>query len=173
MIRYLREAVFWLTGAAFLLLINLAIIEREAIIEEGDTVILALAPVDPRSLIQGDYMALAYELERDEGLRAAAQTRATAGQIEGLLVLAPDAEGVHRFRRIDDGNALSPGERRFHYRWRRDRLRLPGKSFLFQEGTAEAYEAARFATFKVGEDGDAVLVGLRDERLNEIRPQGS
>jgi len=164
----LREAIFWLTGVAFLVLVNLAIIGRETIIEKGDTAILALAPVDPRSLIQGDYMALAYELQRDEALAAAAEERAASGETEGLLVLAPDAEGVHRFRRIDDGRPLGAGELRLIYRWRDGRLRLAGESFFFQEGTAETYQRARFAAFKVGEDGDAVLVGLRDETLAKI-----
>ena len=169
----LRELVFWLTGVVILVLLNLAIFEREAIIAEGDTAILALVPVDPRSLIQGDYMALTYELQRDPALTAAAEERAAAGESEGRLVLAPDERGVHRFRRLDDGSLLGPDELRLVYRWRKERLRLPGRSFFFQEGTGAAYESARFATFRVGADGDAVLVGLRDETLGEIDPNGS
>ena len=166
----LRGVVFWLTGILILVLLNLAIVEREAIIAEGDTAILALVPVDPRSLIQGDYMALTYELQRDPALTAAAEERALAGATEGLLVLAPDEEGIHRYRRLEDGSLLGPDELRLLYRWRDDRLRLPGRSFFFQEGTAEAFARARFATFQVGAEGDAVLVGLRDEDLAEITP---
>lgn len=166
----LRELVFWLTGIVILVLLNLAIFEREAIMAEGDTAILALVPVDPRSLIQGDYMSLTYELQRDPALTAAAEERAAAGETHGLLVLAPDERGIHRFRRLDDGSLLGPDELRLIYRWREARLRLPGRSFFFQEGTGAAYERARFATFKVGAEGDAVLVGLRDETLAEIVP---
>lgn len=164
----LREAIFWLTGLAFLLFINLAIVERETIIEQGETAILALAPVDPRSLIQGDYMALAYELERDETVLEAVEARAVTGKSDGLLVLAPDTAGVHRFKRLDDGSPLGAGELRLVYRWRQGGLRLPGESFFFQEGRAEDFQQARFAAFKVDENGEAVLVGLRDEALGEI-----
>ena len=165
---WLREAIFWLTGLAFLLFVNLAIVGRETIIEEGETAILALAPVDPRSLIQGDYMALAYELQRDEAVTEAAKARAAAGERDGRLVLAPDAEGVHRFQRLDDGRPLDTGELRLFYRWRQGGLRLPGESFFFQEGRAEDFQRARFAAFKVDENGEAVLVGLRDETLGDI-----
>lgn len=170
MMALLRELVFWVTGVLILVLLNLAIFERETIMAEGDTAILALVPVDPRSLIQGDYMALTYELQRDPALTAAAEERAAAGEREGRLVLAPDERGIHRFRRLDDGSLLGPDELRLAYRWRDQRLRLPGRSFFFQEGTGTVFEGARFATFKVGAEGDAVLVGLRDETLAEIEP---
>ena len=116
-------------------------------------------------------MALAYELQRDEAVTDAAKSRAAAGDREGWLVLAPDAEGVHRFQRLDDGRPLATGELRLLYRWRQNSLRLPGESFFFQEGRAEDFEQARFAAFKVDENGEAVLVGLRDERLAEIEAE--
>ena len=36
------------------------VVQKEAVLEEGHLVLLALAPVDPRSLMQGDYMTLRY-----------------------------------------------------------------------------------------------------------------
>jgi uncharacterized membrane-anchored protein len=43
-------------------LINLAIYQKEQHLSHGEVVRLKLAPVDPRSLMQGDYMALRFEL---------------------------------------------------------------------------------------------------------------
>ncbi|MFX7329222.1 GDYXXLXY domain-containing protein, partial [Acinetobacter baumannii] len=34
--------------------------QKEMLLKEGQLVLLPLAPVDPRSLMQGDYMALRY-----------------------------------------------------------------------------------------------------------------
>ena len=38
------------------------IIKNESILNDGKTVLLELRPVDPRSIMQGDYMALRFSL---------------------------------------------------------------------------------------------------------------
>ena len=43
-------------------LINWSIYQKEQHLRHGDVIKLKLAPVDPRSLMQGDYMALRFEL---------------------------------------------------------------------------------------------------------------
>ena len=50
---------------AVLITVNANIIKYENHLKTGDTVLLELAPVDPRGFMQGDYMALSYALERD------------------------------------------------------------------------------------------------------------
>lgn len=39
-----------------------SVMQKETLIAKGTEVLLRLAPVDPRSLMQGDYMALNYEV---------------------------------------------------------------------------------------------------------------
>ncbi|WP_319022245.1 GDYXXLXY domain-containing protein, partial [Proteus mirabilis] len=51
-----------LCGALVLAFVNAAIWQKEALIGTGTTVYVELAPVDPRSLMQGDYMRLAFAL---------------------------------------------------------------------------------------------------------------
>ena len=60
----LRGASVWvLVGlAAVLAVANYAIVDKERVIAHGRTVYVALAPVDPRSLMQGDYMALNFRV---------------------------------------------------------------------------------------------------------------
>ena len=41
------------------------IIKNESILNDGETILLKLRPVDPRSLMQGDYMALRFSLGDD------------------------------------------------------------------------------------------------------------
>ena len=45
--------------------VNGAIVGKERIRRDGELVFLALAPVDPRALMQGDYMALRFALVRE------------------------------------------------------------------------------------------------------------
>jgi uncharacterized membrane-anchored protein len=132
-------------------------IQKQRILANGQTVLLPLAPLDPRSLMQGDYMQLRYQLE----------TELDRGDIprHGKLVLAVDDEGVGHFVRIDDGTPLHDGEHLLEYRLREDwgqNLRVGAESFLFEEGTAAIYEDARFGELVVSDSGEAILVGLRD-----------
>lgn len=47
---------------AVLGIVNASIIDKEKHLAEGQVVYLELAPVDPRSLMQGDYMALNFRV---------------------------------------------------------------------------------------------------------------
>ena len=53
-----RKAIALIAGLAVLALVNLGIYQREQLLTRGQIVLLDLAPVDPRSLMQGDYMRL-------------------------------------------------------------------------------------------------------------------
>jgi uncharacterized membrane-anchored protein len=48
-----------------LALVNWSIFGKEKQLAEGKIVYLDLAPVDPRSLMQGDYMALRFQLANE------------------------------------------------------------------------------------------------------------
>ncbi len=55
----------WLSIAVIivaLIMVNISIYQKQHLLAKGDIIILELAPVDPRSLMQGDYMALSYAL---------------------------------------------------------------------------------------------------------------
>lgn len=62
--RALRAALA-LSIALVLGLAAWSVLGFETLLRQGRTVYLELAPVDPRSLMQGDYMALSYQLERE------------------------------------------------------------------------------------------------------------
>src|SRR3546814_17810835 len=47
---------------------------------------------------------------------------------------------------------------------------IGAESFLFQDGHAEAYAAARYGILKVAPDGSSVLAGLADSERRPIRP---
>ncbi len=168
----------WLPAIALTLLscgiVGGGIVQKELILARGQTVLLPLAPVDPRSLMQGDYMVLRYELEREMGLLEPWEREpgfADPFPRHGRLVLRVDEHGVGRFARIDDGGELREDERLLEYRLREGwngRVRIGAESFLFEEGTAQVYEAARYGELVVAEGGEAVLVGLRDEQRRPL-----
>lgn len=157
--RDLRTRIALIAGVLVLLATHLAIVQKEALLANGRVVLLELAPVDPRSLVQGDYMALQFRLADD--VLAVERAMAAAGSSDGRLVLRNDANGVARLARRDDGRALQPGEFLLRYRVRHGVVRFATDAYFFQEGTAARYEAARYGEFRVDDDGDAILTGLR------------
>ena len=144
-----------IAGAALLVLgaVNWSIVAKERIKTQGERVYLQLAPVDPRSLMQGDYMALRFALANSISTEAS-----------GRAPLAVDAQGVATLN-------PSPDTARLHirYRVRNGQVWLGTNAYFFQEGTAERYTSARYGEFRVDrETGEAVLVGLRDESFKSL-----
>lgn len=157
-----------LVGLALVLGVSGALVaSKERLLASGTVVLLELAPVDPRSLMQGDYMRLDYAIARD--LSGATDTQPETGE----LVVGLDSAGVARFvRRHDSDGALAPGEHLLRYRRRGSRVRIGTDAFYFQEGTADRYARARYGEVRVARDGASVLVGLRDSagvRLGSAR----
>ena len=139
---------------------NLTILQKQEIVDNGRKVLLRLAPVDPRSLIQGDFMRLRYD-------RASYPDARTQESLpwRGTVVLALDDLGVGEFARTDDGTALAPGEVRIGYKLsgRGGTMRFGADSFFFQEGDADLYANADFGVLHVDDEGGSVLVGLAGE----------
>lgn len=133
------------------------IVQKEHVLSSGRPVLLELAPVDPRSLMQGDYMTLEYAVARERGWDNEARPH------DGNLVLTMDANGVGKFVRFHEpGSALGPGEFLLRYRQRDGRVRLGANAFFFQEGHADRFAHAKYGELRVTANGSSVLVGLRD-----------
>ena len=150
----LRLLIMWGVAAVVLVVTNVLIVQKERLLASPQGILLELSPVDPRSLVQGDYMALAYAITRavpEQGL-----------PVDGRLVVAVGADNVARYQRIYvPSTPLAPGELLLRYRVRDGRLHIGSESFFFQEGTAAAYEKARYAELRVDSAGESLLVGLR------------
>lgn len=145
---------------------NAAIVGKERLVAEGTTVLLELAPVDPRSLIQGDYMRLDYALTREMADSQRVWPRT------GQIVVRLDGAGVARFvRRHTAGTPLGPREQLLTYRRRRGGIRVGSDAFHFQEGHAARYQGARYGELRVDRSGASVLVGLRDSSRKVVGPE--
>ncbi|MDX1655338.1 MAG: GDYXXLXY domain-containing protein [Candidatus Competibacteraceae bacterium] len=145
--------------------VNQLILTAERTLNQGKPLLLELAPLDPRSLIQGDYMVLDYALARE------AVEQIGADVADGQLVVRPDQNQVARLVRVHRADEpLAVRERLLAFRKRGSRLRVGPDAFFFQEGAAQIYQAARYGEFRVTVEGRALLVGLRD---GGFRPLGS
>lgn len=149
-----------------MVVVNGAIFRKQALIDSGRLVYLELAPVDPRSLMQGDYMVLNYAINRglsQSNDHGPAPTR-------GRMILRLDDRGVGTFQRFAEGDAtdLPENEVPLKYRKARRGFRFGIESYFFEEGMADVYDGAKYAELRVSPDGVPVLVDLRGEDLKQL-----
>lgn len=168
------RALLVLGGLLLVLIVpNYAILQKERLLKEGKVVLLELAPVDPRSLIQGDYMRLDYAVARGlSGPRAFQGGEPAVPRVarDGHIVVRLDERGVATFVRWhDEGTPLRAGEHLLRYRRRGSTIRIATDAFYFQEGHARRYEQAKYGELRVDESGGSVLVGLRDSLQRQLR----
>ena len=164
-------ALAWCVVA--LALIGYSIAAKEELLESGRVVYLELAPVDPRSIMQGDYMALRFaiandarrDMEYDEPSGTAGSQRKELTTADGYIVATLGPDSVSHYKRLDDGTLLAPDEILLRYRVREGQIKFATNAFFFEEGAAERYEDARYGEFRVAPDGELLLTGLRDEAL--------
>lgn len=158
----IRLALHIVITLGVLVVCNALILQKHRIATHGDTMLLKLAPRDPRSLMQGDYMVLRYEI-------AAQIPSRDIGPERGTIVVQTNPQGIATFLRVHDGKPLGPGEHLLKYwRGRDGALSLGAESFFFQEGKAEQFARAQYGELKVALDGSSVLTGLRNEALESL-----
>ncbi|MEO0562387.1 MAG: GDYXXLXY domain-containing protein [Chloroflexota bacterium] len=166
--RIIAAVVLFGMLAVILYMVNTNILAAENRLTNGQPVYLDLAPRDPRSLIQGDYMVLRYAIEQDAANADGERARS------GVLVGRIDENSVLHFERFDDGTALGAGEVYVHYRtrerWSRDEVRVGVDSFFFQEGLGDEYVVARYAEMRLTEGGTLMLVDLVGEDFERLVP---
>ncbi|MGR1255293.1 GDYXXLXY domain-containing protein [Aeromonas veronii] len=160
-----RQLALLLSGLAILAGINATVWRYEHAMSSGEVVLLRLAPVDPRSLMQGDYMRLNYEIARELTSRDA---RATQDKGSDTLVIRLDAHQVATL--VVDGklDRLASDERLLQVHQSERQWQIGPDAYFFEEGSGEQYEAARYGEFRLQADGKTLLVGLWDEAYQPI-----
>ncbi|MFQ1845981.1 GDYXXLXY domain-containing protein [Aeromonas veronii] len=160
-----RQLALLLSGLAILAGINATVWRYEHAMSSGEVVLLRLAPVDPRSLMQGDYMRLNYEIARELTSRDA---RATQNKGSDTLVIRLDAHQVATLVADGKPDRLASDERLLQVHQSERQWQIGPDAYFFEEGTGEQYEAARYGEFRLQADGKTLLVGLRDEAYQPI-----
>lgn len=160
-----RQLALLLSGLAILAGINATVWRYEHAMSSGEVVLLRLAPVDPRSLMQGDYMRLNYEIARELTSR---DTRANQDKGSDTLVIRLDAHQVASLVADGKPDRLASDERLLQVHQSERQWQIGPDVYFFEEGTGEQYQAARYGEFRLQADGKTLLVGLRDEAYQPI-----
>lgn len=143
---------------------NLGIWQKERLIAEGMPVFVELAPVDPRSLMQGDYMALRFAIPRDVIEPVAGLLQPTRPRV----LARRDARGVATLHALPAGAVPQAGELLIELTPKDGDWVLVTDAWFFAEGEAKRWQAARYGEFRVDGNGRALLVGLRGAALQPL-----
>jgi uncharacterized membrane-anchored protein len=139
------------------------VFDKEQHLRHGAVVKLELLPVDPRSLMQGDYVRLRYEMSDIRDLYTKER-----GRVQ--VALRKDEKGIYRLADIYAVN----GETNKQYKRQQGDVIINGtfhgstvvygiESFFVPEKTGlDVQEKARFAYVRVSETGDALLEKVSD-----------
>ncbi|MCL1137066.1 GDYXXLXY domain-containing protein [Shewanella pneumatophori] len=145
--------------------VNWDIFKKEQHLADGQVIRLTLAPVDPRSLMQGDYMVLNYAL--------AAEILPLMDEIssDGWLQVSLDENRVASLVSI----AKEPHIKQqpsslvnIQYRLRNNRVKFASNAFFFEEGQAKRYERAKYGEFRVNQQGGLLLQSMLDKNFNKL-----
>lgn len=134
------------------------IIRNELHLKNSDSIFIQLQPVDPRSLIQGDYMVLNYHLFWHDVSLNQIQNQATViayiqvDHDKRVTATTLTAKYPQKIQLKNLSNQI-------------DQLYPASNSFLFAEGLAECYQRAEYAEFKINPQGKSILASLRDANL--------
>ncbi|MGQ8974335.1 GDYXXLXY domain-containing protein [Acinetobacter schindleri] len=174
-----------LAGFSILLFVGL-ILKHEQHLANSQSIFVELAPVDPRSILQGDYMVLNYELhfegdaEADRGEGEDSRNKKIAAlekriQDQTHLLSYVQLDDQHRVIQTSLDKSLlkiapetstplilkNPSNRLAN-------LYPAANSFLFAEGLEPCYRNAKYAEIKVKDNGQALLANLVDQNLRAL-----
>lgn len=135
--------------------------KQEKIKRNGDRIILQLAPVDPRSLLQGDYMILRFELT-DNLYRLDIEDEYKDG---GYAIINKTKEGFYALEKVShewqEGSIEFTGNLKGNYS-------IGADSYFFQEGTGDIYSRARYAQLYLYGKGKVRVEALLDRNMKVI-----
>ena len=147
-----------------LVLIGL-IVKHQWHLTHAKSIFVELVPVDPRSILQGDYMALRYNLVlRAGGLGQFENSGHVLSYVQldqqqriRLTTLTPQAQAQPLWLKNPTNQVQD--------------LYPAANSFLFAEGLADCYAQATHAELKVNAEGRAMLVNLTADDLQPLNCQ--
>lgn len=165
----MKRRILILAGLLLVLTaVNFSIARYERILAGGEIVLLELAPVDPRSLMQGDYMRLNFAIAAE--VSAARRQAVLAGAMPGAFaVLAIDGSRRGTLLRLQAAaEPRAENEVAIRYRVRANGIFIASDAWYFEEGRAAQFARARYGELRVAADGTALLAGLRDAHLGRL-----
>jgi len=138
-----------------------AVRSAEDVLANGRIVYISLRPVDPRSLIQGDYMAVAFDTDKLPAPR----------DINGEVVALADIDdrSIAKIQGLaEPGFTPQPNQIAVKLRQKSRRWFVGTDAYFFEEGHADDFAQAKYGQFRLGRDGRLLLVAMTDENLKVL-----
>lgn len=151
-----KKIIILLNLILFLGYMVYAVMQKETILKEGKLIVLKLQPIDPRSLLQGDYMQLRYEITPEFSIVQKMPLR-------GFIIVSIDPNGHATYKRWQTSNSpINADEWPIEYtRTQYADINIGASAFFFEEGTGKKYRNATHGVLRVDKQGRSVLVGIR------------
>lgn len=165
----MAKKLLLIVAVLILAVLNFSVWEKEAFKKTADLVYLELAPVDPRSLMQGDYMRLNLNVDQELRTEAHENLRDQLGKPKALVFKVND-QNIGTFIRHYAGEDLAEAEYLYPYDGQRFSISLRPTSFFFQEGHASYFDVATYGVYRFTPDGERLLIGLAKDDLKIIDP---
>jgi len=192
------KAPIWLVGVfviALLGAVNYKVQQFEDVLATGKPIVLKIAPVDPRSLMQGDYMVLNYAIlsefqqslvlpESNELLESNEPIETVeSNEITGIDESSPSEKKAYILVHLDKNHVATFCEEQSEIptdfkhctpnvylpiRYKGGWLpKLPSQDYFFAEGKGEYYAQAEYAEYRF-KDGILLLARLLDKDLKGL-----
>lgn len=158
--------------------LNYKVQQFEDVLATGKPVVLKIVPVDPRSLMQGDYMSLSYAIlndirakldEPEDGVLTIDTEKKHPSKVYALI--HQDEQGVATLCRVEDSlpndfkdcvaNVYLPVNT---FKWLPE---LPSQEYFFAEGKGQHYAQAEYAEYRF-KNGILLLARLLDKDLKAL-----
>ena len=194
------KAPIWLVGVfviALLGAVNYKVQQFEDVLATGKPIVLKIAPVDPRSLMQGDYMILNYailsefqqsqvlpesneSLESNESIDTLESNETT--ETTGIDESSPSGNKAYILVHLDKNHVATFCEAQSEIptdfkhctpnvylpiRYKDWLPELPSQDYFFAEGKGEHYAQAEYAEYRF-KDGILLLARLLDKDLKGL-----
>ena len=162
----IRNATLFIATILIFIIFNAMIFQKQRLLRSGETVYFEITPSDPRSLMQGDYMAFRYKLAEEIN-----NSHSVSNKRNGYLVIAYDDQSIGHFVRFHEGEKLAANEKLVKYQHNPQNLAsytIKPNTFFFQEKLAGDYQKAEYAIFHYQGEKDYLLVGLGDSDKKRI-----
>ena len=191
------KAPIWLVGVfviALLGAVNYKVQQFEDVLATGKPVVLKIAPVDPRSLMQGDYMVLNYAIlsefqqsqvlpESNESLESNEPIDTVeSNETTGIDESSPSEKKAYILVHLDKNHVATFCEEQSEIptdfkhctpnvylpiRYRGWSPELPSQDYFFAEGKGEYYAQSEYAEYRF-KDGILLLARLLDKDLKGL-----
>ncbi len=164
----MRTIIIITTTLLFMISMAYSTYKKEDTLKNGTVLRLKLAPIDPRSLMQGDYMRLNFALLG----KVNKKLLETSKKVSKLILLLDDKNEGEFIRFMDEQN-LKNNEIFLNFTYTKNgknaRSKISTTSYFFEEGSGKKYEKAKYGEFRVAKNGEAILVHLLDDKFKLIK----